>query len=150
MLTVCLVRVCLCVCLCVCVSVCVQCPYKFCFNLACYNGDEARPIQDDPTLDEYNVEQRVDDAVRYARQLAEVIRGDNQMWTIGDDFYFENANENYKQLDKLIAAVNANGSIEMLYSTPATYIAAKYAENITFPLRLDDALPYGTSDHDYW
>ena len=72
------------------------CAYKFCFNLACYNNDEARPLQDDPTLDEYNVEQRVDDAVKYAQQLAAVIRGRNQMWTIGDDFYFENANENFK------------------------------------------------------
>ena len=107
-------------------------------------------MQDDPTLDDYNVDQRVDDAVRYARQLAAVIQGRDQMWTIGDDFYYENANENYKQLDKLIAAVNANGSIEMIYSTPATYIAAKYTENITFPLRYDDAMPYGTNNHDYW
>ena len=60
------------------------------------------------------------------------------------------ANHNYKELDKLIKYVNANGSIEMLYSTPATYIAAKYAENVSYPLRLDDAMPYGTGNHDYW
>ena len=126
------------------------CPYKLCFNLACYNNDEARPVQDDPSLDDYNVEQRVDDAVRYAQQLASVIQGRNQMWTIGDDFYWEDANHGFKELDKLIHYVNANGSIEMLYSTPATYIAAKYAENLTLPLRYDDAMPYGTSEHDYW
>ena len=55
-----------------------------------------------------------------------------------------------RQLDKLIDAVNANGTIEMLYSTPATYIAAKYAENVSLPLRYDDAMPYGTNNHDYW
>ena len=64
-------------------------PNLLCFNLKCYNGDEARPIQDDPSLDDYNVDRRVDDLVTYAQNMAEVIQGENILLLQGDDFYWE-------------------------------------------------------------
>ena len=118
-------------------------------QIICYNGDVAQPIQDDPTLDEYNVPSRVDAAIRAAHNMAAVIRGENQMWTIGDDFHFEEAVHVFNELDKLIRHVNANGSIEMLYSTPATYIAAKRADGIEWTHKYDDAFPIGSNPHSY-
>lgn len=53
-------------------------------------------------------------------------------------------------MDKLIKYVNANGTIEMLYSTPSTYIAAKNAEKLQWPYKFDDEFPYGTDPHGYW
>ena len=76
-------------------------PDRLCFNLKCYNGDEARPIQDDPELDDYNVPQRVDDAVRYATTMAQAIQGENLLLLQGDDFYWEDAEHNFKELDKV-------------------------------------------------
>ena len=61
-------------------------PNLLCFNLKCYNGDEARPIQDDPELDEYNVPERVDAAVRYATAMAQAVQGEDILLLEGDDW----------------------------------------------------------------
>ena len=44
----------------------------------------------------------------------------------------------YKNVDKLIAAVKADGRVEVKYSTPSIYLAAKAQENLTLPLKTDD------------
>ena len=61
-------------------------PNLLCFNLKCYNGDEARPIQDDPELDDYNVPERVDAAVTYAMAMAQAVQGEEIVLLEGDDW----------------------------------------------------------------
>ena len=68
----------------------------------------------------------------------------------GFDFNFQAAHEWYKNVDKLIAAVNADGRVEAKYSTPSIYLAAKASENLTFPLKQDDLFPYSSAPHEYW
>jgi alpha-mannosidase len=41
-------------------------------------------------------------------------------------------------LDKVIKAVNANGTIRMQYSTPSLYVKAKNAEKVQWPTKTDD------------
>ena len=53
----------------------------------------------------------------------------------------QNANEWYKNLDKLIAGVNADGRINVFYSTPTQYVAAVHASNLTWTVKTDDFFP---------
>jgi hypothetical protein len=57
----------------------------------------------------------------------------------------------YKNLDKLIHYVNAGTAthnVNLLYSTPASFAAAKLAQTtITWPLKTDDFMPYADGPH---
>lgn len=108
------------------------------------------PIADDPALKEYNVDERVEDFVRYARALANVTRGDDVVVTMGSDFNYGQANWWFKNLDKLIHYANADGRVNVLYSTPERYVRAKHAYNATWPLKTDDFFPYSDSQHAFW
>jgi hypothetical protein len=44
-------------------------------------------------------------------------------------------------MDKIIAAVNRNGTIKAQYSTPSLYYKAKLAEGIDWSVKTDDFFP---------
>ena len=67
----------------------------------------------------YPTAHRVDAFVEQCRQLANVTRGPDIMFTMGSDFQFQNAHLQYKNLDKLIHYVNLDGRVNAFYSTPA-------------------------------
>jgi hypothetical protein len=48
----------------------------------------------------------------------------------------ENANEWFKNLDKLITAVNADGRVNVFYSTPSEYVDAVHAANLTWTVKV--------------
>lgn len=52
---------------------------------------------------------------------------------------------------RLIHHVNADGRVNVLYSTPSAYVAAKagYA-NTSWPVKGDDFFPYADCEHCYW
>jgi alpha-mannosidase len=56
----------------------------------------------------------------------------------------------YRNLDRLIAAVNADGRVHARYSTPDEYAAAKLASNLTWPMKFDDFFPYSSNEHEVW
>ena len=115
-------------------------PDGLCFDLFC--GDN--PVQDDPRLEDYNVKSRVDDFVKAALAQAAHTVGDDIMWTLGSDFMYENANLWYKNLDKLIRYVNADGRVRVQYSTPSIYVKAKYATpKLNLTVKTDDFFPFG-------
>lgn len=123
-------------------------PNGFCYDWFC--GDD--PIQEDRRLHDYNVDNRVQAFVQAIAEELQYVRGNNIMFEMGSDFNYENANEWFKNLDKLIAYTNqyANGSINVQYSTPSLYVQAKHAENIVWPDKQDDFFPYADGDHSYW
>lgn len=53
-------------------------------------------------------------------------------------------------MDKLIHYVNADGRVNVLYSTPSAYIAAKSASNGSWPLKTGDFFPYADCPTCYW
>ncbi|KAL4437798.1 hypothetical protein ABPG77_005710 [Micractinium sp. CCAP 211/92] len=108
------------------------------------------PVMDDPRLDEYNVQERVDAFVAQCREQANVTRGGDIMLTIGSDFQFANAHLQFKNLDKLIHHVNADGRVNAFYSTPARYVAAKHGYGARWPLKEDDFFPYADFPHAFW
>nr|XP_009687837.1 PREDICTED: lysosomal alpha-mannosidase [Struthio camelus australis] len=74
--------------------------------------------------------------------------------TMGSDFQYENANLWFKNMDKLIAHVNArqaNGSrVHVLYSTPSCYLWELHRANLSWSLKTDDFFPYADGPHQFW
>ncbi|CAF1071518.1 unnamed protein product [Rotaria sordida] len=70
---------------------------------------------------------------------------------MGQDFTYQNANEWFKNLDKLIKYVNeqqANGSdVNVFYSTPSCYLYALNKINRTWSSKIDDFFPYAIAPH---
>ncbi|KAJ4843311.1 hypothetical protein Tsubulata_030219 [Turnera subulata] len=112
--------------------------------------DNSEPVQDNPLLYDYNVEERVNDFVNVALVQANVTRTNHVMWTMGDDFQYQYAESWFKQMDKLIHYVNKDGRVNALYSTPSIYTDAKNAANISWPLKTDDFFPYADRENAYW
>ncbi|KAL3525252.1 hypothetical protein ACH5RR_013624 [Cinchona calisaya] len=108
------------------------------------------PIQDNPSLFNFNVEQRVADFISAAMDQANVTRTNHIMWTMGDDFQYQYAESWFKQMDKLIHYVNKDGRVNALYSTPSIYVDAKYAANASWPLKTEDYFPYATAADSYF
>ena len=52
-------------------------------------------------------------------------------------------------MDRLIRAVNADGRVTAMYSTPSIYAAAKIATQ-KLPPRTDDLFPYADGPHAVW
>ena len=62
----------------------------------------------------------------------------------------KNANVWFKNLDKIIRAVNADGRVSCGYSTPSLYIAAKNVEQLSWTTTTTDFFPYASAPHSYW
>ncbi|CAM4947282.1 unnamed protein product [Rotaria socialis] len=125
-------------------------PSSFCFDYRC--RDE--PIKDDPRLHDYDVDQRVQAFIDAAHIQARSFTTNHIMMTMGSDFHYENANEWFKNLEKLIKHVNAkqaNGSdVNLLYSTPTCYLYALNNANKTWTTKTDDFFPISYSEHGLW
>ncbi|CAF3610103.1 unnamed protein product [Rotaria sp. Silwood1] len=122
-------------------------PESFCFDISC--DDE--PIKDDPQLHDYNVPERVQAFINAAHNQAINYATNHIMMTMGSDFEYENANQWYKNLDKLIKYVNAqqtNGSdVNIFYSTPSCYLYALNKVNRTWTTKTDDFFPVSLNPH---
>ncbi|KDP43185.1 hypothetical protein JCGZ_22737 [Jatropha curcas] len=112
--------------------------------------DNFEPVQDNPLLFDYNVEQRVSDFIKAAIAQANVTRTNHIMWTMGDDFQYQYAESWFKQMDKLIHYVNKDGRVNALYSTPSIYTDVKNAADESWPLKTDDYFPYADRENAYW
>ena len=110
---------------------------------------------DDPSLDEYNVDKKVNDFINYTNSQRHGYKTDNLIMTMGSDFQYSNAHMWYKNLDKLIKYVNRRqathaSNINIFYSTPACYLHALNKANVTWPVKTDDFFPYAHRPHAFW
>nr|CAB3263606.1 lysosomal alpha-mannosidase-like [Phallusia mammillata] len=122
-------------------------PKGFCFDELC--GDS--PIMDDPNLEEYNVDDKVNFFADAARHQAKHFKTNHIMMTMGSDFQYSNAHTWYKNLDKLIKYVNAaNKNITVFYSTPSCYLYALNEVNEDWTIKTDDFFPYADIPHGFW
>ncbi|CAI5521660.1 unnamed protein product [Closterium sp. Naga37s-1] len=108
------------------------------------------PVQDDPELYDFNVQERVDKFVETALKQAESYRTSHIMWTMGDDFAYSNAVTWFRNMDKLIHYVNRDGRVNAFYSTPSIYVDAKHRANESWPVKTGDFFPYADCPHCYW
>ncbi|XP_074713591.1 lysosomal alpha-mannosidase [Strix uralensis] len=124
-------------------------PSGFCWDQLC---------SDPPVVDEDSEENNVDGVVsaflQIANAQAERYRTNHIIMTMGSDFHYENANLWFKNMDKLIAHVNArqaNGSrVHVLYSTPSCYLWELHQANLSWSLKTDDFFPYADGPHQFW
>ncbi|KAL5581467.1 hypothetical protein UlMin_013909 [Ulmus minor] len=114
------------------------------------NDPSAFILQDDISLFDYNVQERVNDFVSAAVAQANITRTNHVMFTMGTDFKYQYANSWFKQMDKFIHYVNLDGRVNALYSTPSIYTDAKYAANESWPVKTNDFFPYADRENAYW
>ena len=70
-------------------------PDGFCFDDNCH--DRYDPIRADKRLEDYNVDKKANELVRYFRNMQNQYLSDKiLMHTFGDDFCFANAHKNFK------------------------------------------------------
>ena len=69
------------------------------------------------------------------------------MMTMGGDFQYEAATEQYTNMDKIIHYVNQmkGTQLNLFYSTPNDYTDAKFAAGTPWSVKTDDFFPYGQS-----
>jgi hypothetical protein len=69
----------------------------------------------------------------------------------GSDFEYLAAELWFLNLDKLIKAVNQDGRVNAIYSTPLDYAQAKLKEvGSQLPPKTDDIFPYANTDSSFW
>eukprot|EP01062_Namystynia_karyoxenos_P008269 TRINITY_DN12907_c0_g1_i1.p1 TRINITY_DN12907_c0_g1~~TRINITY_DN12907_c0_g1_i1.p1 ORF type:complete len:1050 (+),score=264.30 TRINITY_DN12907_c0_g1_i1:83-3151(+) len=108
-------------------------------------------IQDDPDLDGYNVDQRVNDFVQICLDQANYTRDNNILLTMGSDYNYRSAHNWFRNLDRLVHHVNLDGRVNVMYSTPSRYVASKHKANATWPSKeADDFFPYRDVPRGFW
>lgn len=128
-------------------------PKGFCFDIIC--TDE--PIIDDKKSPDYNVDRRVDEFFAYVKNMSNCYATSNVIVTMGEDFNYQNAEQWFRNLDKLIHYGNLrqkDGSkYNLIYSTPSCYVKAIYDETngkAKWLVKEDDFFPYASDSHAYW
>ncbi|XP_023330196.1 lysosomal alpha-mannosidase [Eurytemora carolleeae] len=125
-------------------------PTGFCWDIIC--TDE--PINDDPSLQEYNVDTKISEFVKTVEEKVKYYKDEQHiMFTMGDDFTYQNARQYYKNIDKLIKNMNSRTDetgIHVLYSTPSCYIKSLSEGKVEYPTKSDDFFPYASSADSYW
>eukprot|EP00808_Paulinella_micropora_P008824 g57631.t1 len=121
-------------------------PVNFCFDdIHC---DDV--IQDDPNLEDYNVDWMVESFVDQILDVAEFTHGNDIMIDMGSDFHYQNALSWFSNIDKLIKYVNADGRLDVFYSTPSRYVKAKLNSDIAWTVKYDDFMPYSDCENCMW
>lgn len=126
-------------------------PSGFCFDVFCFDDE----LVDNRKSYEYNVDKKAKKFIEYIRRYAEAKLTSQVMITMGGDFHFSAAGQNFKNLDKLIKYIKStNNDINLFYSTPSCYQLAVYKETrdkgIRLPEKYDDFLPYDSSSTVWW
>nr|CAD7429116.1 unnamed protein product [Timema monikensis] len=125
-------------------------PPGFCFDINC--GDD--PFIDNKRSPDYNVDEKVQQFISFVNNQLKAYTTQNIILTMGEDFNYQNAHMNFKNMDKLIGYVNAlqaNGSnINVFYSTPSCYLKALHDANQTWSVKEDDFFPYASEPYSYW
>ncbi|KAI8041890.1 hypothetical protein M5D96_003185, partial [Drosophila gunungcola] len=124
-------------------------PPGFCFDINCQDA----PIIDGESYDN-NVDKRVSDFIDYVKTMSKSFRSTHIMVPMGDDFQYEDAAVNFKNMDKLIKYVNdrqSGGSqVNVFYSTPSCYLYELHQLQQTWPNKTEDFFPYSSDSHSYW
>lgn len=123
-------------------------PEGFDFDVIAINP----PIQDDPTLEGYNVPLRADEFLAWFRLMQNGYRSSHLMHCAGGDFHYMAAGIPFKNWDKLFAYLREHPElgINPSYSTPSEYLSAIYPLSIQYPTKNDDFFPYADVINAYW
>jgi len=92
------------------------------------------------------------DFVNWIQDLTVTNRGQNIMVPMGCDFSFQNARQEFENVETIINYINEHNTANMtlVMSTPSMYTNALKKENITWPVSYADQMPYANEHEDYW
>ncbi|XP_041364286.1 lysosomal alpha-mannosidase-like [Gigantopelta aegis] len=125
-------------------------PDGFCYDIHC----DDPPIMDDERMHDYNVNETVENFLKAVKDQASHYATNHIMMTMGSDFQYQNANNWFKNLDKLIQYVNSQQSqgsnVNLIYSTPSCYTFQVNRANKTWTTKTDDFYPYAQHEHSIW
>ena len=124
-------------------------PDGFCFDIRCGND----PIQDDPRLENVNIQAKADAYVKQVLAWADWYTSDNVMIFAGTDFTYQQAGMWFKSMDKLMGYIQNRSEeygVNIFYSTPQTYVDYVHAANLTYTYKTDDFFPYADYPAAYW
>jgi len=114
-----------------------------------FYGDS--PFVDNEELETFNADWKSDLLLTRIYEMLDVYQGDHIMMTMGCDFTFVNARQNFLSQDRLISYFNSHfDNITLIYSTPGIYLDAIKAQNLSYPVKYDDMFPYADSENNYW
>lgn len=70
----------------------------------------------------------------------------------GDDFAYMNAKAQFEQLEKIIEVCNRvnTNNMKFIMSNPSAYVNAVKKENIEWPVKTFDLVPYGMDNDYFW
>lgn len=112
---------------------------------------DAEPVIDNADSEEYNVDKIVKMVEARAEHYSKYVTHNNVLFPMGCDFTYREAIAAFKNMDKLIKAVNAKSNmVKVFYSTPSCYTKAIYDTGRMFSTKTDDYLNYASDAHHYW
>ena len=99
----------------------------------------SRPVWNDAKVDSFvSMCQSKAEGYNYPGEATQHV-----MITMGDDFEYKDANTWFVNMDAMIAALNNDGRINVLYSTPKLYVASRARQERAWTQRSDyDWFPY--------
>ncbi|XP_042638582.1 lysosomal alpha-mannosidase-like [Orycteropus afer afer] len=126
-------------------------PVGLCWDVLCSDPSVVEEVGDP----KYNADSVVENFLNVTADQARHYRTNHIIMTMGSDFHYKQAENWFKNLDKLIRLVNAqqqaNGSrVHVLYSTPACYLQELNKANLTWSVKQDDFFPYADGPHQFW
>lgn len=92
------------------------------------------------------------DFVNMIQTQYEEKRGQNILIPMGCDFAYQNAKAEYEALETLIDYINKHNTanMELVISTPGRWVEAVKKEDIEWPVRYGDSMPYSDITSDFW
>jgi alpha-mannosidase len=98
-----------------------------------------------------NLQQLVDNFVAKAQLLSSYTPGNDVPFIAQHNFSTASGTAWYAALDILMHSVNADGRVNVLYSTPSLYLHAKLSNRTAkYLVREDDSMPYPTKTAGHW
>lgn len=104
----------------------------------------------------YNLPERIELFVNttfeWAKHFVGAGPGGDVMFTMGGDFNYQAPAFSFSNIDKLIHYLAIDGRLNVFYSTPATYAAAKREAVLSsaVPTTTDDFFPYADGSNAFW
>jgi len=107
------------------------------------------PTDNDRYVD--NTESRVAAFHDLVTNMQKAYKSNHLLYPYGGDFNYANAHWNFRTMDVLMEAFNKKyPNIQLVYSTPGTYVQAVGSLNMQWPTKYDDMFPYADYYNDYW
>ena len=122
-----------------------------------FQSINTQPVMNDKRLENYNIDAIANEFKKNINDRLGLYRTNQIMFTYGCDFEYQNADINFKNMDKLMKYINARPDIynlNVFYSTPSQYVAAvnrvSQEQKMKWSLNEYDFFPYASGPYQVW